>query len=72
MHGELVDLVFDTSNSSSKLFLLYHHATVITLFFFSKYDHYIYIEISSQKFSFKSSLHNFKYLTFDERVIENL
>ena len=46
IHGGLLDLVFDTSNF--KLFLLYHHPTVITLFFFSKSDHYIYI-----KFSFK-------------------
>ena len=46
IHGGLLDLVFDTSNF--KLFILYHHPTVITLFFFSKSDHYIYI-----KFSFK-------------------
>ena len=35
------------------LFLLYHHPTMITMFFFSKSDHYIYIECS-----FQSSLHN--------------
>ena len=54
--GGLLDLVSDTSNS--KLFLLCRHPAVITLFFFSKSDHYIYIEFSFQQFSFQSSLHN--------------
>ena len=38
IYGGLLDLVFDTSKS--KLFLLYHYPTVITLFFFSRSDHY--------------------------------
>ena len=40
------------------LFLLYHHPTVITLFLFSKSDHYTYIEFSVKNLSFQSSLHN--------------
>ena len=56
LHGGLLDHVCDTPNS--KLFLLYRHPTVITLSFFSKSDHDIYIEFSFQQFSFQFSLHN--------------
>ena len=34
------------------LFLLYNLSTVITLFFFSKSDHYIYIEFSFKQLVF--------------------
>ena len=60
IHGGLLDLVFDTSNS--KLFLLYCHPTVINLFFFSKSNHYIHIEFSFQQFIFQSSLRNLEIL----------
>ena len=55
IHEWLLDLAFDTSNS--KLFRIYHHPAVTTLFFnfFSKSDNYIYIEFSFQQFFFQSS-----------------
>ena len=56
VHGRLLDILLDTSNF--KLFLLYHHPSMITLLFFSKSDHYNYTGFSFQQFSFQSSLHN--------------
>ena len=39
------------------LFLLYHYPAVITLFFFSKSDHYRHIEFSFKEFSVQTWLH---------------
>ena len=56
IHEGLLDFAYYDLNS--KLFLLYHHLTVVTVSFFSKSDHCIYIEFSGKQFSFLSSLHN--------------
>ena len=56
IHGGILDLVFDTSNSNAVSFC--RHASVITLFFFSKSDALFYTEFSCRQFSLQSLLHN--------------
>ena len=46
----------------SVLFLLYPHPIMSPMFFYSKSNHYIYIEFSFEQFNFQSSLHNLEIL----------
>ena len=72
VHGRLLDILLDTSNF--KLFLLYHHPSMITLLFFPNL-----IIIIIRDSAFNNLAFNPHYITcadilllkFDERFIEN-